>query len=181
VFAIDANSHEVLWHKDLGGAVPGSAVLVEDGTLYVGSLASQLEQFDPATGEHQSVVDAANWVWTTPSLDGDSLYFGDIDGNIYSYNTSTGELNWDPVKPDGPITASPLVREDHILVATESGSVFALDRDGKVLWTEEVGGKIYTAPVAAGDLTIVAPLETEFYLAALDQNGRQVWTFTPEN
>jgi outer membrane protein assembly factor BamB len=90
-------------------------------------------------------------------------------------------LSWDPVKPDGPITASPLVREDYILVATESGSVFALDRDGKVLWTEEVGGKIYTAPVAAGDLTIVAPLETEFYLAALDQNGRQVWTFTPEN
>jgi outer membrane protein assembly factor BamB len=181
VFAINANSYEVLWHKDLGGAVPGSAVLAEDGTLYVGSLASQLERFDPATGEHQSVVDAANWVWTTPSLDGDTLYFGDIDGNIYSYNTSARNLSWDPVKPDGPITASPLVREDYILVATESGSVFALDRDGKVLWTEEVGGKIYTAPVAAGDLTIVAPLETEFYLAALDQNGRQVWTFTPEN
>jgi outer membrane protein assembly factor BamB len=181
VFAVDASTHKVLWTKDLGGAVPGSVVLSEDGSLYVGSLASQLEKFDPATGNHEAVVDAENWVWSTPSLDGDTLYFGDVDGNFYAFNTSTGSLNWQPVKPDGPITASPLVRENHILFATESGSVYALDRDGKVLWTEEIGGKIYTTPVAAGDLTLVAPLETEFYLAALDANGRQVWTFTPEN
>ncbi|HUE99105.1 MAG TPA: PQQ-binding-like beta-propeller repeat protein [Anaerolineales bacterium] len=182
VIAVDANTYEILWHENLDGAVPGSAVLSEeDGMLYVGSLASKLEQFDPVTGNHQPVLEAENWVWNTPSLDGDTLYFGDVDGNCYSFNTSTGSLNWKPIKPDGPITASPLIQNDHILLATESGSVFAIDRDGKVLWTEEVGGKIYTTPIAAGDLTIVAPLETDFYLAALDSNGRQVWTFTPEN
>jgi len=151
-----------------------------DGMLYVGSLASKLEKFDPATGNHQSLLDAENWVWSTPSLDGDTLYFGDVDGNIYSFNTSSGKLNWKPVKPDGPITASPLVQNDHILIATESGSIFAVGNDGKVLWTQQIGGKIYTTPVAAGDLTIVSPLETDFYLAALDANGRQVWTFTPK-
>jgi outer membrane protein assembly factor BamB len=160
-------------------------VPTEDGSLYVGSLASQLEKFDTTTGDHQTVVDAANWVWSTPSLDGDTLYFGDVAGNLYSFNTSTGDQNWKPIKPDNSetasITASPLVREQHILVATESGSVFAVDRDGKILWNETIGGKIYTSPIAAGDLTIVAPLETDFYLAALDPNGRQVWTFTPEN
>ena len=181
IMAVDANTYDVLWREELAGAVPGSADLGGDGMLYVGSLASQLEQFDPATGDHQAVLDAENWIWSTPSLDGDTLYFSDVDGNFYSFNTAADRLNWKPVKPNGPITASPLVREDHILVATESGSVFALDRDGKVLWTEEIGGKIYTDPVAAGDMTIVAPLETEFYLAALDANGRQVWTFTPEN
>src|SRR5688572_8980317 len=181
VIAVDANTYEIVWREDLGGAVPGSAVPTEDGSLYVGSLASQLEKFDPATGNHQAVLDAENWVWSTPRLDGDTLYFSDVDGNFYSYNTSTGRPNWNSIKPDGPITASPLVREEHILLATESGSVYAIDRDGKVLWSQEVGGKIYTSPIAAGDLTIVAPLETEFYLAALDLNGRQVWTFTPEN
>lgn len=181
VIAVDANTYEVVWHEDLGVAVPGSAVLSEDGMLYVGSLASRLEKFDPATGNHQSVLDAKNWVWSTPSLDGDTLYFGDVDGNFYSFNTSTASLNWNPIKPDGPITASPLVREEHILLATESGSIYAVDRNGKVLWSEAVGGKIYTTPVSVGDLTIVAPLETDFYLAALDINGRQVWTFAPEN
>lgn len=181
VIAVDANTHEVVWHEDIGGAVPGSPVIGADGSLYVGSLASQLEKFDPASGNHQAVVDAENWVWSTPSLDGDTLYFGDVDGNFYSFNTASGSLNWKPVKPDGALTASPLVRKDYILLATESGFVYALDRDGKVLWNQEIGGQIYTTPVAAGDLTIVTPLGTEFYLAALDLNGRQVWTFTPEN
>jgi outer membrane protein assembly factor BamB len=160
-------------------------VPTEDGSLYVGSLASQLEKFDTATGNHQAVVDAANWVWSSPSLDGDTLYFGDVNGNLYSYNTSTGDQNWKAIKPDNSdtasITASPLVQEQHVLVATESGSVFAVDRDGKILWNETIGGKIYTSPIAAGELTIVAPLETDFYLVALDSNGRQIWTFTPEN
>ena len=184
VIAVDANSYEVVWREDLGGAVPGSAVLSEDGNLYVGSLASQLEKFDPATGNHETVLEAENWVWSTPGLDGDTLYFSDVDGNFYSYNTSSGGLNWNPIQPDGPVTASPLVREDHIVLATESGSVYAISRDGKMLWSQKVGeerSKIYTTPIAVGDLTIVAPLDTDFYLAALDSNGRQVWTFTPEN
>ena len=181
VIAVNAETYEVVWDEDLGGAVPGSAVLGTDGMLYVGSLASKLEKFDPATGNHQPVLDAENWIWSTPSLDGDTLYFGDVDGNLYSFNTSSGKLNWKPVKPDGPITASPLVQNDHVLIATESGSIFAVGNDGKVLWTQQIGGKIYTTPVAAGDLTIVSPLETDFYLAALDANGRQVWTFTPKN
>jgi outer membrane protein assembly factor BamB len=181
VIAVDANTHKVVWREEVGGAVPGSAVLGADGNLYVGSLASQLEKFDTTTGNQQAVLDAENWVWSTPSLDGDTLYFSDVDGNFYSFNTSTGRQNWNPIKPDGPITASPLVREEHILLATESGSIYAIDRDGKELWSEEVGGKIYTTPIAVGDLTVVAPLETDFYLVALDANGRQVWTFTPEN
>lgn len=178
VIAIDVNTYAILWHEDLGGAVPGSAVLDGNGTLYVGSLASRLEKFDPATGTHETIVDAENWVWSTPTLDGDTLYFSDVDGNFYSVDTATGNVNW-TVKPDGPITASPLIQDDYIFLATESGSVYALDRDGTVLWSEEVGGKIYTTPVAAGDVVLVAPLETEFYLAALDKNGRQVWTYTP--
>jgi outer membrane protein assembly factor BamB len=181
IFAVDANTYDVLWREDLGGAVPGSVGLSEDGTLYVGSLASKLEKFDPATGKHQSVVNAENWVWSTPALEGDTLYFGDVDGNFYAFNTSTGKLNWNPVKPDGPITASPLIKDDHILIATESGSVFAIGSDGRTIWTQKIGGKIYTTPVTAGDLIIVAPLETDFYLAALNENGGQVWTFTPEN
>jgi outer membrane protein assembly factor BamB len=178
---VNAETYQVVWHEDLGGAVPGSAVLGPDGMLYVGSLDSKLEKFDPATGNHQPVLDAKNWVWSTPAVDGDTLYFGDVDGNFYSFNTSTGKLNWNPAKPDAAITASPLVQNDHVLLATESGAVFAVGKDGKVLWTQQVGGKIYTTPVSAGDLTVVAPRETDFYLAALDSNGRQVWIFTPQN
>jgi outer membrane protein assembly factor BamB len=181
VIAIDAATYEVLWNKTLDGAIPGSPLIANDGMLYVGSLASKLEKFDPATGNHQSVLEAGNWIWSTASLEGDTIYFGDLDGNFYSFDTAADKSNWKPIKPDGPITASPLIQDDHILVATESGTVYAVDGDGKVIWSQPVGGKIYTTPVAAGNIIIVAPLETDFYLAALDQDGHQVWTFAPGN
>ncbi len=179
VYAIDLQTYEILWHVDVSGAIPGSPVIGPDGMLYVGSLASRLEKFDPVTGEHQSVFTAEYWIWSTPSLNEDTLYFGDLRGNFYSFNTAGGALNWSPIQPDGPITASALVQNGHLLLATESGNVYAIGKDGKTLWYETVGGKIYTTPVVVGDLILVAPMETDFYLAALDPNGRRVWTFSP--
>jgi outer membrane protein assembly factor BamB len=179
IYAIDLRTYEILWHVDVSGAIPGSPAIGPDGMLYVGSLASRLERFDPVTGEHQSVFTAEYWIWSTPSLNEDTLYFGDLRGNFYSFNTTSGALNWSPIQPDGPITASALVQNGHLLLATESGNIYAIGKDGKTLWYEMVGGKIYTTPVVAGDLILVAPMETDFYLAALDSNGRRVWTFSP--
>jgi outer membrane protein assembly factor BamB len=183
VYAVDAKTYDVLWHEDVAGAIPGSPVIGSDGMLYVGSLDSELEQFDPETGRHQSVLTAKNWIWSTPVVDGDTLYFGDLDGNFYSFDTAASKLNWS-IQPDGAITASAILQNDHLLIATESGNVYAIDKEsGKTLWFEQIdqkdGGKIYTTPVLAGDNILVAPLEADFYLAALDSDGRQVWTFAP--
>jgi hypothetical protein len=86
------------------------------------------------------------------------------------------------VKPDGAITASPLVLGDSVLVATESGSIYEVSKDGQSRLWSQPGGKIYTTPIQAGDLILVAPLGTEAYLFAYKQDGSQAWQpFTPEN
>lgn len=180
VYAVDVETFAVAWQEDVSAAIPGSPAIGPDGMLYVGSLASQLERFEPGTGAHNSILDAGNWIWSTPVLDGDTLYFGDLEGNFYSFNASTNTLNWN-IQPDGAITAGAILQNDHLLLATESGNLYAIDKDGRTLWFEEVGGKIYTTPVVAGDYILVAPLETDFYLAALDSDGRRIWTFPAEN
>ena len=181
IFAIDITTYEILWHEDLGGAIPGGAALASDGMLYVGSLAKQLERFDPATGEHEPVLDTQGWIWGTPVADGDNLYFGDIEGYFYSYNTKEQKLNWEPVRPDSAITASPLVQEDRVLLATESGDIFSVDHEGKIVtWYDVSDGKAYTTPVSAGGVVLAAYLEADYFLIALDEEGHQAWTYPGE-
>lgn len=178
VIAIDLVTYDVLWHEDLGGAVPGGVAIGGDGMLYVGSFAKQLEQFDPITGNHQSVIPTHGWIWGTPVADGDNLYFGDVEGYFYSYNTKEKTLNWE-VQPDSAITSSPLVLGDRVLVATESGSIFSIGADGDVdPWFQPgTDGKAYTTPVSAGGMVLVAYLESDYYLVALDDEGDDQWTY----
>ena len=178
VSAVDIETYAVVWHKDLSAAIPGSPAIGADGMLYVGSLASQLEKFDPATGEHEPAITVKDWIWSTAVMDGDALYFGDVSGNFYSYNTSTGALNWS-IKPDEAITGSAILQNDHLLLVTESGHIYAIAKNGSTLWFDTIGGQIYTTPVVSNEMILVAPLNADFQLAALNSDGRQVWKFPP--
>lgn len=162
---------------DLGGAIPSSPVIGDKG-IYVGSFASTIEAIQP-DGKHKVIAKANNWIWGSPVVDGGTLYYADLDGQIYSLDLASGSQNWDAVKPDGPIVASLLIVGDQIYVATEAGTLVALDREGKTVWEKTVGGKIYTTPVISGDMILVVPYQADFVLAAYDAEGKQAWTFIP--
>jgi eukaryotic-like serine/threonine-protein kinase len=179
---IDPATNQISEPIDIGGAVPSSPLVTTDGA-YVGSFASNV-QFVTLNGKSEVIAEASNWVWGAPVLDGETLYYADLDGNVFSFDTVSRKQNWSNIKPDGPIVASPLVIGDQIYIATEAGTFFALDKDAKVVWDKDPGGEkgnIYTTPVAAGDLILVAPYKGDFLLAAYDAAGKQAWTFTPEN
>jgi len=165
---------------DLGGAAPSSPVVGTDG-VYVGSFASTIE-FIKSNGDHKVIAKTGNWIWGSPVLDGATLYYADLDGKVYSLDLATGNLNWGvDVVPavDKAIVAGLLVVGDQIYVATEAGTLVALDRDGKTVWEKTVGGNIYTTPVVSGDLILVAPYQADIVLAAYDATGKQAWVFTP--
>jgi outer membrane protein assembly factor BamB len=162
----------------IGGAVPASPAIGMDG-VFVGSFASKVD-FVSSAGVSKTVAETGNWIWGTPTLDSETLYYADLDGKLYSLDLATNRQNWDNVQPNGPVVASPLVVGDQIYVAAEAGTFIALDRDGKIVWEKTPGGKIYTTPVLSGEFLLVAPYQAEFALAAYDLDGKQAWTFTPQ-
>ncbi len=180
LYAIDPQNHDApVWDVALKGAIPGAATLGPDGILYLGSFGAELEAVNSSTRKIVWNTVTDGWIWDAPALDGETLYFGDLNRYFYSIDARDGSLNWDPIQPDGPIVGSPLVMPEAIAIATESGSVYAIDRDGRIVWKQTIGGKLYGNPVLAGDLILVSPMEAGFVLAALDTDGKQVWTFTP--
>jgi outer membrane protein assembly factor BamB len=174
---IDPENPQSVKTVDLEGAIPGGPSVNSNG-VYVGTFASKLE-FVTSDAKKQTMAQAEGWIWGAPALDGETLYYADLDGNVYSLDLASGKQNWSGVKPNGPIAASPLVIGEQVFVATEAGSLVALDREGKIVWERQIGGNIYTQPVASGDLILVAPFQAEIALEARDVDGKQAWTFTP--
>lgn len=174
---IDISSRAITQSINLGGAVPSSPALAESGA-YIGSFASTLEWVKP-DGSHKILADAGNWIWGSPVVDGETLYFADLDGKITSLNITSGSRNWESSQLNDPIVAGLLVSADQIYAGTEKGNLIALDAKGQTIWERSVGGAIYSSPVAAGDLILVAPFQVENALVAYDAQGKQAWTFKP--
>ncbi len=182
LYAVDPASHKVAWKTDLGGSIPSSPLVAADGSsIYSGSFARKLYAVDPARGAVRWSVDLKDWVWSTPALIGDSLIAADISGNIYSLAAATGKNAWPDVKPDGPITGSLLaLPTGGVVVATQSGFLYAYKADGSLLWPPvNIGGKIYTTPVLAGDRILVAPMGAPHWLFAVNSKDGSLapWYF----
>ena len=175
LYAVDPQAQKIAWKVDLGGAAPSAPLLSKDGTtLFLGSSARKIFAIDTATGSIHWSADSKDWIWGTPSLSGDSVFAADISGNVYSLGAVNGKNPWPSVQPDGPITGSPLVLPDGVLVGTDSGSIFAFDPLGVKRWDTTIGGNIYTNPVASGTLIVVAPINSDALLVAVKIDGGSI-------
>jgi outer membrane protein assembly factor BamB len=182
IYSIDAVTGEQKWKsEDLGGSVVGTPAWDENGTLYVGTFASEMLSINAENSAINWRMKTDGMVWGGPALLDGRLYFGDLKGSFYAVNTSDGSVVW-RIQPDGPIAETPLIKDDTIYFSTEAGSVYAVDLNGntKANWPVEIGGKLYSAPREAGDLILVAPNNVPQILVALDTGGSIRWKFPPE-
>lgn len=178
VYAVNAQSGKQAWMQKVDGAVIGSPVLGTDKTLYIGSYGGTIYALNTANGGTRWTEKASSWIWSGPALDGSTLYFGDGKGSLYAHPVSGTEPSWNQPL-NGAIIGKPLVSGNTIVIGTEAGNVYFIDHTGKNPRPISISGKIYSSPVAAGDLILVAPTGVDAILVALDQNGVVKWSFTP--
>jgi outer membrane protein assembly factor BamB len=175
IHTVDLKTHEASTRTYLGGAIPGVPTLRE-GQFFVGSFDSAMVAVNTEDGSTAWITPVESWVWGGPALVDSTLYFGDLDGNFYSVNAADGTII-DSSKPDGPVLASPLLWNEQIIFVTEDGTVYSLTPGENPQSMEKLDGKLYTAPVAAGNLLLVAPFQGEFLLVAMDANGKEEWHY----
>lgn len=180
MYAVDPEKHTVAWQQDLEGSAPGAATVSSDGsTLYVGSFGSKVFALDAASGAIRWTAEARDWVWGAPAQSGDTVFAADLSGRLYSLGSVNGKNAWPSLSPDGAIIANPIVLGDGVLVATESGSLYAFDNQGSKIWDINVGGQIYTTPVIAGDKILVAPMKGNALISAVSMDGKLLpWSFS---
>ena len=144
LYALNAATGDILWTVDLQGAAAASP-LYHDGYLYIGSYAHKLFKID-TSGQIVAEYEGEGWIWSTPVIVDDVLYYADLSGTVYALNSNDLSEVWkNSVADSGSrrgIRPAPLVTEDYVIVASRNGSVYWLDRTtGQVINSREIEGK----------------------------------------
>jgi outer membrane protein assembly factor BamB len=182
IYCINPVPGDVVWQVELDNGIIGHPAIANN-TLYVGTLSGNLYALNAASGSQVWKKTLDGSIWGTPAVEAGVLYIGTVygaAGKAYALNAETGQAIWS-MDEEGSIVAGPLVVSGQVIFVTETGRVQARNAEtGAPAWQYDFPkNKIYTPPLLAGDLIVVAPMGSQFLLAAFDFNGAQKWTFTP--
>jgi len=184
VYALDPETGEQIWKtEDMGGAIVSSFAFDPRGVLYVGTIGADVSAVDSSNGKILWQSPTKGWVWSKPVLQDETLFIADQDGNVYALDTKNGAILWQ-IQPDSGadrgILSTPVVVDQTLYFASQAGILYAVDATtGAPLWNKPIGGKIYSDLILSGETILVAPLEFDAALLALDLQGNIRWTFTP--
>lgn len=182
LYAIDATTGKGKWENPFETQEQGAIVstpLVYNNAVYFGSFDRYFYAVDATDGHlrWRSEVEAGRLFWAKPIIYNGTVYAPCLDGKVYILSAETGHEVADAIDLGSPISSSPVLIDDAVIVATEAGKVYSLDtktNESKLL--AELKQKIL-APLFASDGTVYVHTQEHETLYALDaQTGAQQWS-----
>jgi outer membrane protein assembly factor BamB len=169
VVALDAETGEELWHasaEDASNLV--SAPVVADGRVLTLDVIGGVIAFDADDGRFLWRTEVINpiaprgqpfllqGVGAPAPVSADGQVFAvDVTGRVYAFDAETGVLLWDHALNDPSQFSPPLLTSEHVLVPSDSGTLYAVDRrSGQLVWRVDAGGSILRGLSDAGDLLV---------------------------
>lgn len=174
---------EPVWKTDLGTAVVSDPLLA-DGFLYAGTIDGKMFKVSASTGEIVWKFEGEakiKSIWTKPVIFDNVVFFATEDGSIYALNAETGAPVWDAPMPTGSqIVAGGVVINDTVGFGTLGGNLVVVDKDQVTSPSLSREGAVYSTPVYKDGKLYLVMVNGEKLVYALDENGREYWTFSTE-
>ena len=174
LYAFNAAAGTKIWTFVTGGTETAPAIA--NGIVYIGGN-HDLWAIRAATGEKLWNFTAGDVIYSSPTIDNGSLYFGSHDGNLYALNATTGSELWR--FPTGvPVISSPAVTNGTVYIGTDGGyRVFAINATtGTVVWSFVTDGGIGSSPAIDNDVVYINGFDHTYALDAI--NGTVIWSVT---
>lgn len=178
VYAINAESGALRWVYPREGNLEPiiGALVASQGNVYFSDSDGKVYTLDAATGDKVGEpFQVGDKIWSSPIIDGDTLYIGSFDKKLYALNIADGSEKWQ-FEAGGAIGSTPLVYDNTVYIGSFDGRFYAVNTaDGSLRWQSEVEATswFWVKPVVYDNVIYAPSLGGKVYL--LDAaTGREV-------
>ncbi len=182
IHAFNSSSLEIRWvYPREGNLQPViGGVVVAQGKVYFGGSDGKVYALDAATGDRQWEFETGDKIWSTPAIDGDTLFIGSFDNKLYALNVADGSKKWE-FETEGAIAATPLVYDNTVYIGSFDRYLYAVDAtDGSLRWKFMSENWFWAEPVVYDNTVYAGSLDGKVY--ALQANsGDKVAEFNLES
>jgi outer membrane protein assembly factor BamB len=117
-------------------------------------------------------------IYGTPVIDGDRVYLGAYDGNVYAVSRSDGSCLWAFEGSDGPIIGGLALADGVLWAPSDDGQLYGLDPEDGVLKKGpfDAGDAIWATPLIVDDAIYFATVSGKMWALTVPDLHRK-WTF----
>jgi hypothetical protein len=156
--------------------------LVLAGSAALGGSAWGMNYMRSRAPEPIWIADTGDKIFSSPTVAGSTLYVGSNDGNLYAFDTETGDRRW-LYSTGAAVTSTPAVSGGRAYVGSNDQRLHAVAIDsGEQLWTFPTGGSVHSSPTVDAGVVYVGSRDNRLY--AVDaETGKERWSFVagPQN
>ena len=183
---VNITTGKQIWLRHVGLLSASTPSLdVKHKELFVSVLSNACGTIGCTDGEEAALsMRSGKILWTfpvssgtesSPMIVGNSVYFGDQAGTLYSLNIRTGHENWS-FPTDGSIKGAPAYWGGNLYFGTYGGSFYAVGANsGREAWSASPGGQFYSTPAIGFGHVYVGNKNGDAYAFDL-RNGAIAWS-----
>jgi outer membrane protein assembly factor BamB len=156
LYAYDSQTGAERWQFTAGDKI-WSTPVIDQGTVYFGSHDKKVYALDLMSGEELWEKETGGAVVARPLVWQDMVIVGSFDRKLYAWDAESGDEVWSqPFEAGNWFWAGAVANNSTIFAPSMDGNVYALDRNGTLLWKHEIGSPVVSTPVLVPRGLVVA-------------------------
>ena len=149
--------------------------VVAQGKVYFGGSDGKVYALEATKLSWEWEFQTGDKIWSTPAIEGDTLYNTSLDKKLYAIDATDGIKKWEFLT-EGAIASSPLVYNNTVYIGSFDRYVYAVDAtDGSLRWRSEAeaGNWFWAKPIVYNNVIYAPCLDGKVYI--LDaEDGHEV-------
>jgi len=179
IYAFTLGRDEPKWVYPRQGSLDGpiiGGIVSEQGKVYFGTDSANgvVYALNAADGFKEWEFSTGDKIWSTPAVEGDTLYIGSFDNKLYAIDINNGSKKWE-FETEGAIASTPVVSGNTVYIGSFDRNFYALNTaDGSLKWTFLAENWFWAKPVIHNGYIYAANLDGKVYVLDAGSGNKQL-------